>query len=153
VKDVQVTAKLRIKSLNHEGSWADYPIPVGHSGAMDYLERNSAPRLQIHKMEREHLDLLARHLEINNPETLSTGDLVAQLSLERLLAVGSQEKGSEPHVRVIVSGAHPYTGARRAKIRTYVQSAIAEGEFSSGDGRRGLAIKPSSNHSEAGSVK
>lgn len=141
VLDVRCTAKLRIKGLNSKG-WADYPIPVGHSGEMDLVERNAVPRLQIHRMRREHLELLARALGISSPQGLLTEELVRELPLERLLSLGSQDENSRSEVRVVLSAAHPYTGARRGVVRHYRSSAIVCGRFSAGAGRKGLKVVP-----------
>lgn len=141
VVDVRITAKLRIRGLSRGDDWADYPIPVGHTGEMDYVESSTSPRLQIHRMNRTHLELLATHFEVDNPEDLSLERLVSHLPLEQLLSLGSQEEGSKPEIRVVLSAAHPYTGARRWFVGHYDSSAIVCGWFSEKHGRKGLEVE------------
>lgn len=124
--EVRMTATLRIKGLR-DSNWTNFPIPIGHTGEVDLIERNIVPRLQIHEMEAEHLSRLAK-------EAGWKGAL-EQIELEDVLRLGARAE-----VRVVVGAAHPYSGSRRSFVARYIQDAVRCGRFSREPDVRGLAV-------------
>ncbi len=129
--DIRMRASLRVYGLSGK-SWSNYPIPVGHTGEMDLIERSATPRLQLHQMMAHHRRLLAEHLLKlqDNPAQL-TDDQVPLLTLEQIMSVGQKAE-----IRFVISGAHPYTGSRRAVVGHYHTQHIWCGWFE----RAGLSV-------------
>jgi gamma-glutamylcyclotransferase (GGCT)/AIG2-like uncharacterized protein YtfP len=132
--EVRIVASLRVKGFDGYKYWTDFPIPIAHTGELDMIERNALPRLRLYDMNEEHLRRFVDR---------SAEKDIRNVGLEELLSAGE-----DAEVRVIVSAAHPYTGARRAVTRRYSMSDIAFGAFRARSGREGLRVVESSSRRE-----
>jgi gamma-glutamylcyclotransferase (GGCT)/AIG2-like uncharacterized protein YtfP len=125
--DVRIVASLRLKGFDGYQGWTDFPIPIAHTGELDMIERNALPRLRLYDMNAAHLQRLLGEQAF--------GKDTSHIALEDLLSLGEDSE-----IRVIVSAAHPYTGARRAVIGRYSLADITCGAFWARPGRRGLQV-------------
>jgi hypothetical protein len=137
--EVRIVASLRLKGFAGYKDWTNFPIPISHIGEMDMIERNAVPRLRIFDMQPRDLERL---VDEETPDRDSR-----DVELEHLLALGA-----ESEVRVVVSAAHPYTGARRSVTGRFTSADIACGAFSNRAGTAGLRLAPSSSESQSESL-
>jgi AIG2 family protein len=125
--EVRVVSSLRLKGLEGYEHWTDFPIPIAHSGEMDMIERNALPRLRLFDIRPDHLKrLVAGHANDSDPR---------DVELEHLLRLGTASE-----VRVVVSAAHPYTGARRSVTQRYTLPDVVRGSFWKRPGKEGLRV-------------
>lgn len=109
--EIKMKASLRVHGLTYN-SWSNYPIPLGHTGEMDMINRSATPRLQLHEMKEQHRLLIAEHLRNHQGIEIPVDERrFPLLTLEQILSVGKKAE-----IRIVISGAHPYTGSRRAIV-------------------------------------